>query len=72
MTDGTGHITQVRFVGITVLKVFRFRLLDQFLHGAVTGQAAVVLHRIICFGQTLTMTTGATNAPFGMEMIHKL
>ena len=42
MADRAGHIAQMGLVGISVLEIFRLRLLGQFIHGAVTGETAAV------------------------------
>ena len=60
VTNRTGDLTQMRFMGVTVGEILGRRPGNQGINIAVTGQATVVFNGIPFFGDGLTMA-GQTN-----------
>ena len=71
VTNRTGDVAQMGFMGISVFKIFWLRLLGQLVHRSMTGQTAVVFNRHVGRGQCLTVALGTTHPGFGMEVIRK-
>ena len=71
MTYGTIDLPKVGLVGVAVFEIPRFCLCSEFIHGAVTGEAATVFDRIINFWKSFTMTLGTCDVRLGMQIVRK-
>jgi len=69
VTNYAVNIAQVGLMGIAVFKFPGFRLIDQLVHGPMTGQAAAVFDRIAGLGKPLAVTLAANHPGFGMKIV---
>lgn|GEM_PF-5340951 len=70
MTDSAVYFTKVRLMGIAILEILRFCLLNKVILRSVTFQAPTFFHTVIGFRQRIAMATCATKVRLGVQRIH--